>query len=172
MTVAVRNNRLTGLPPARIQRRRVAGWRMPEGAVYVGRPTKFGNPFGYRERMGGLVRYRPADPGAYEFEGRISADRMRHDYFHPDGRVVHYEVRWATRHELVELFRRTLIEPDRGMLGASPSKAGRFLNVTVDDIRRELAGRDLVCWCPLGQPCHADVLLELANQPTDQPAED
>lgn len=27
----------------------------------------------------------------------------------------------------------------------------------------ELRGRDLACWCPLAQPCHADVLLELAN---------
>jgi hypothetical protein len=27
----------------------------------------------------------------------------------------------------------------------------------------ELVGRDLACWCPLDQPCHADVLLELAN---------
>lgn len=27
-----------------------------------------------------------------------------------------------------------------------------------------LRGRDLACWCPLGQPCHADVLLELANR--------
>lgn len=26
-----------------------------------------------------------------------------------------------------------------------------------------LRGRDLACWCPLGQPCHADVLLEIAN---------
>jgi len=26
-----------------------------------------------------------------------------------------------------------------------------------------LAGYDLACWCDLGQPCHADVLLELAN---------
>lgn len=26
-----------------------------------------------------------------------------------------------------------------------------------------LAGCDLACWCPLDQPCHADVLLELAN---------
>lgn len=26
-----------------------------------------------------------------------------------------------------------------------------------------LAGKDLMCWCPLDQPCHADVLLELAN---------
>jgi len=28
----------------RIQRRRVKGWRMPEGAIYVGRPTYWGNP--------------------------------------------------------------------------------------------------------------------------------
>lgn len=30
--------------PKRIQRKRERGWRMPEGAIYVGRPTKFGNP--------------------------------------------------------------------------------------------------------------------------------
>jgi hypothetical protein len=30
--------------PTRIQRRRTKGWRKPEGAVYVGRPTRFGNP--------------------------------------------------------------------------------------------------------------------------------
>lgn len=27
-----------------------------------------------------------------------------------------------------------------------------------------LRGRDLACWCPTSQPCHADVLLELANR--------
>jgi hypothetical protein len=27
----------------------------------------------------------------------------------------------------------------------------------------ELRAKDLACWCPLDQPCHADVLLELAN---------
>jgi hypothetical protein len=27
-----------------------------------------------------------------------------------------------------------------------------------------LRGRDLVCWCPRDAPCHADVLLELANR--------
>ena len=31
--------------PRRIQRKRTKGWKMPEGAVYVGRPTKWGNPF-------------------------------------------------------------------------------------------------------------------------------
>jgi hypothetical protein len=27
----------------------------------------------------------------------------------------------------------------------------------------QLRGKNLACWCPLNQPCHADVLLELAN---------
>ncbi len=34
----------------------------------------------------------------------------------------------------------------------------------VADVRTELRGKDLACWCPLDQPCHADVLLELANK--------
>jgi len=38
-------------------------------------------------------------------------------------------------------------------LGASPRDAAKL----------ELAGINLACWCPLDQPCHADVLLELAN---------
>jgi len=33
----------------------------------------------------------------------------------------------------------------------------------------DLTGRNLACWCPLDQPCHADVLLELANQPLSGP---
>lgn len=31
-----------------------------------------------------------------------------------------------------------------------------------EDIR-QLRGKHLACWCPLDQPCHADVLLEIAN---------
>ena len=27
-----------------------------------------------------------------------------------------------------------------------------------------LRGKGLACWCPVGSPCHGDVLLELANQ--------
>ena len=30
-------------------------------------------------------------------------------------------------------------------------------------IRERLAGKNLACWCKPGEPCHADVLLELAN---------
>lgn len=29
--------------------------------------------------------------------------------------------------------------------------------------RKQLLGKNLACWCPLSAPCHADVLLELAN---------
>lgn len=69
--------------PSRIQRKRTKGWRMPPDAVYVGRPTKWGNPFD--------------------------------------------------------------------------------IAIMIESIN-ELRGKDLACWCPLDRPCHADVLLELANQ--------
>lgn len=29
---------------------------------------------------------------------------------------------------------------------------------------RTLRGKNLACWCPLGAPCHADALLEMANR--------
>jgi hypothetical protein len=38
---------------------------------------------------------------------------------------------------------------------------------SIDAIKSKLRGKNLACWCGHG-PCHADVLLELANQ--DQPA--
>jgi hypothetical protein len=31
------------------------------------------------------------------------------------------------------------------------------------EIRRVLAGHNLACWCPVGSPCHGDILLRLAN---------
>ena len=34
----------------------------------------------------------------------------------------------------------------------------------IADIRSSLAGRNLACWCRIGQPCHAEVLLEIANR--------
>lgn len=41
--------------PKRIQRKRTKGWRLPEGAVYVGRPTKWGNPYGRPHPVTGEV---------------------------------------------------------------------------------------------------------------------
>lgn len=39
------------------------------------------------------------------------------------------------------------------------------LYMGLDDIARDLRGKNLACWCKPGAPCHADVLLELANRP-------
>jgi hypothetical protein len=35
-----------------------------------------------------------------------------------------------------------------------------------DHVREKLKGRDLACWCAPDSPCHADVLLWLANADT------
>lgn len=156
-----RDQRLDGLPPQRIQLRRVKGWRLPDGTVSVARPTKWGNPFRLRTPYG-LVR----EPGVltgkpWEYEGRISADGNRHDYYHPGGEVTVCRVRYATPAEAVELYRRALLaEPDEALRITSTR---RLVKPTPDDVRRELAGRDLACWCPLSAPCHADILLTVAN---------
>lgn len=41
---------------------------------------------------------------------------------------------------------------------------------TIEEIRRELAGRDLACWCDHKGHCHADVLLHIANAASDDDA--
>ena len=155
------------MTPKRIQRQRTKGYRMPEGAVYVGRPTRWGNPFVYRDESLGLIRFGPMHlerfGRAWDYEGRISAAGTSHHIWFSADDVVETYVRWATRAEIVELFRLTLTAPTPGMLAAYPSRQGRFLTATVDDIRRELAGKDLVCWCNPFDPCHADTLLDLAN---------
>jgi hypothetical protein len=40
--------------------------------------------------------------------------------------------------------------------------AGR-LQFGVDEVKGELRGKNLACWCSLDGPCHGDVLLEVAN---------
>lgn len=45
--------------------------------------------------------------------------------------------------------------------GMSPDWPKR--RATILDGLPLLRGKDLACFCPLDQPCHADVLLELAN---------
>lgn len=59
----------------------------------------------------------------------------------------------------VQLFRRLLAD-DSGFIARV---RGQDVLTTVDDIRNELRGKNLICWCRSGTPCHADVLLEIAN---------
>jgi hypothetical protein len=151
--------------PERIQRHRTKGWRMPEGAVYVGRRTKWGNPFAFRTPAG-LARVPAALSDApWEYEDRISAAGMSHNFFHPGGRMTAHTIRYLTRAECVDLYRTALVTPTTWsrLWDRSERRA-----LTVEDVRTELAGKDLACWCPLNQPCHADVLLELANAEENQ----
>lgn len=91
----------------RIQRKRTKGYRLPDGAIYVGRPTKWGNPYRHGDPLPGM----------------------------PDQTMdVEDAVHWFA----------ILIAPTLPL--------------------EELRGHDLACWCPLDRPCHADVLLRLANQ--------
>jgi hypothetical protein len=79
-------------------------------------------------------------PAAAVYVGRAAPGLPRSPYANPYPAKVH------GRAGAVQLY--------RAHLAAHPD--------LVWAARRELAGRDLACWCPLDQPCHADVLLEIA----------
>jgi Domain of unknown function (DUF4326) len=155
--------------PERIQLSRAAGGHLPAGAVVVSRTTRWGNPFIYRSTRG-LARVPGVFGGGdWEHEGRGSADGVRHVIHHGDGRVDVCHIRYMTRLELVDGFRRLLLgdEPwPPGLAGSLLST--RTLGFAPDDVRRELRGRDLACWCPRpaageADVCHAAVLLEVAG---------
>ena len=84
---------------------------MPEGAIYVGRPSKYGNDFKIGDKD--LIEDRPMDA---------------------EDAVKYFE--WS--------------------LVYAP-------NEMITEWKEELRGKDLACWCPLDQDCHADVLLRLVN---------
>lgn len=111
--------------PKRIQQRRTKGWRKPEGAVAVGRGTRWGNPARITEPERGEYVVSASDANGVLYRGPDPVEARR---------------------VAVDFFRRVRSHDDPNYLA-------------------ELAGKDLMCWCPLDQPCHADVLLELANTP-------
>lgn len=132
--------------PRRIQRRRTKGWRAPDGAVYVGRGSRWGNP-------ATQVRMPALDGSEWEREGRLGkTSGQQHAFVHPDKTVTWHLVQDATPEQAVEMYRRWLA--DRPELAAA--------------VREQLAGRDLMCWCPPNRVCHADVLLALANGTGEQ----
>ena len=82
---------------------------MPPNTVYVGRPSRWGNPFTDMDEA--------------------------------------YERYWIAN-----------------QLNMRPYKELGFNSkMFVDTVRSGLRGKNLACWCPLSQPCHADILLEIAN---------
>jgi len=123
----------------RIQRRRTKGWVMPPGALYVGRPTLWGNPF--------VVG---SDSGVFQNHDEIMLP------------AITLETSLRLYRDLVSGFVSPEMYPhghDWMMRFKQRGGRGHPLEVA----RGVLRGHDLACWCPLDQPCHADVLLELAN---------
>ena len=47
-----------------------------------------------------------------------------------------------------------------GKMSMDGMNMGDWLDAQID---AELRGKNLACFCPLDRPCHADILLELAN---------
>ena len=103
--------------PKRIQRKRTKGWRMPKNTIYVGRPTKWGNPFKI-----GCKAWQFSMACPYLVPNTLEETIANYEY------MIDVEVKLGLK--------------------------------SLD----ELKGKDLACWCPLHKPCHADVLLRLANQ--------
>lgn len=54
----------------------------------------------------------------------------------------------------VELYRKAFYESDDEI----------WNQVMRESAKEYLRGKNLACWCPLGEPCHADVLLDIANR--------
>lgn len=111
--------------PKRIQLSRRKGYRKPAGVVNVARPTKWGNPFNWRDADAEMIPKKTA---------KFYAQRA---------------------------FREWLKSNDPAFIVSEDLVARR--QWILDHIE-ELRGKDLACWCKPSESCHADVLLELANQ--------
>ncbi len=69
--------------PKRIQRKRTKGWRMPEGAVYVGRGSKWGNPFRWESPSAIAALERGEITRADIVESPADAVQMFRDFIFP-----------------------------------------------------------------------------------------
>jgi len=140
--------------PQRIQRKRTKGWRMPEGAVYVGRPTRWGNPFVVAPDDGAFIAGAAAVLGLQDWQ---EAAVLLHRAWMRGASYTEPLHPWGRRIGFTE-----------GSIGGMAWIEGSDITGAVDLPKVPdlvpLLGRDLACWCDLAAPCHADVLLELANR--------
>lgn len=68
----------------------------------------------------------------------------------------------GTRGECVDLYRKLMA--GYLCLGTMNVPEQQRARKHVVEHHHELRGKNLACWCAIGAPCHADVLLELASQ--------
>lgn len=118
----------------RIQQRRTKGWRKPANTVSVALPSRYGNPF----RIG----YRAIINDA---TGIVVDNSKRQSIIVRD------------REHAVALYRDAV---EGRIWVAEPNYPFIPRRHEIEALR----GKNLMCFCPLDQGCHADVLLEIANE--------
>lgn len=155
--------------PIRIQRSRAKGWRMPPNTIYVGRPGRFGNPFPWRGEW--IVWAAVAAGFRADAAGRKAACVAFYRQWLNGEQATGPEVRDQTGGTIKYENGIVLSLGDAACniaAGVAKMIASSSLQVPnpplLAEIVDELRGKNLACWCAAGQPCHADVLLELANR--------
>jgi len=119
----------------RIQRKRTKGYKQPPDTIYVGRPSKWGNPI----MLDGDCIY-------------IDASHRR-KILSP---WVFYTV--GDIDDVIYLFEK-LLDGTQFVNKDLQHWSDYFTKLDIT----KLKGANLSCWCSLDKPCHADILLKYAN---------
>lgn len=124
------------MSPKRIQMSRQEPWREANpDAIVVSRPNALGNPYKVEPHCKG----KHGDWHVVD-TGRFMIEVGGHGWTKQGAAKV-------------------AVTAYRKLLDEVYPEGGHARWILVQNFR----GHDLACWCPLDQPCHADVLLELAN---------
>jgi hypothetical protein len=121
-------------------------------AVNVARPTKWGNPFNLRDSSHCWTAI------SYGFKGdrigrQAASVAMFKEYL--GGAMIGTE----------DCGLYAEVAGEQKPISVSPTLVAKRPAPIQDEINRELRGKNLACWCKPGEPCHADVLLDIANRP-------
>lgn len=135
--------------PHRVQLKRTKGWRMPPNTVKVDRTTRWGNPFNFKSPEYYWTAIACGERG--DQAGRHAASVNAFRKWIQGGLILlpGGGVQLADKDNELPV----ALWPD--VITPKPP--------TIGQIQRELRGKNLACWCRPDQPCHADVLLALAN---------
>jgi hypothetical protein len=118
-------------------------------AVRVARPSRWGNPWRVENIVGGQRYARLLGS-----DWSVASDFLWHKFFDkgPIRDVAGIAFTRAANEAAVSMYRGLLLS----IAQVEPEALSEFI--------RPLIGRNLGCYCQLRLPCHADVLLEIANR--------
>ena len=119
-------------------------------AANVARPGKYGNPYPVAKVELALAK-------SHDWAGRCTSPLY---LSWAESHFRHID-KTALRAELAELAQRTAV----ALFAIEVAQFERYDRAELQHWLGPLRDKNLACWCELGRPCHADVLIELANRP-------